>query len=152
MARRTVLAGGLASLLPARLAAQALRQGATAPGIRIAPDQEAMVPVNGGRIYVRVNGALAGAKPPILFIHGGPGSSHWGWLNATALATLADWKEKYADLPMDLADASLLWLAQQTGVQGILTIDLKDFSVYRLANGKALTVGVGVPTSHRWAI
>ena len=86
MARRTVLAGGLASLLPARVAAQALRQGATAPGIRIAPDQEAMVPVDGGRIYVRVNGALAGAKPPILFIHGGPGSSHWGWLNATALA------------------------------------------------------------------
>ena len=60
-------------------------------------------------------------------------------LNATALATLADWKEKYADLPMDLADASLLWLAQQTGVFDILTIDLKDFSVYRLANGKALT-------------
>ena len=35
-------------------------------------------------------------------------------LNASALATLADWKEKYADLPMDVADASLLWLAQHT--------------------------------------
>jgi L-proline amide hydrolase len=86
MARRTLLAGGLASLLPARLAAQALRQGATSPGIRLAPDQEAMVPVEGGRIYVRVNGALTGKRLPILFIHGGPGSSHWGWLNATALA------------------------------------------------------------------
>jgi len=85
MARRSVLAGGLASLLPARLAAQALRQGATAPGIRIAPDREAMVAVPGGRIYVRVNGALGG-KPPILFIHGGPGGSHWSWLNATALS------------------------------------------------------------------
>ncbi len=60
-------------------------------------------------------------------------------LNASALATLADWKEKYADLPMDVADASLLWLAQHTGVLDILTIDLKDFSVYRLPNGKALT-------------
>ncbi|WP_310476576.1 proline iminopeptidase-family hydrolase [Sandarakinorhabdus sp.] len=86
MARRTLLASGLASLLPARLAAQTLRPGATSPGIRIAPDQEAMVPVDGGRIYVRVNGALAARKPPILFIHGGPGSSHWSWLNATALA------------------------------------------------------------------
>jgi L-proline amide hydrolase len=86
MARRTLLAAGLASLLPARLAAQTLRQGATSPGIRIAPDREAMVPVAGGRIYVRVNGALEGRKPPILFIHGGPGSSHWSWLNATSLA------------------------------------------------------------------
>jgi proline iminopeptidase/L-proline amide hydrolase len=86
MARRTLLAAGLASLLPARLAASPLRQGATAPGMRIAPDREAMVPVAGGRIYVRVNGVLAGPRPPILFIHGGPGGSHWGWLNATALA------------------------------------------------------------------
>ena len=85
MARRTLLAAGLASLLPARLAAQALRQGATAPGVRLAPDREAMVAVPGGRIYVRINGALGG-KPPILFIHGGPGGSHWGWLNSTALA------------------------------------------------------------------
>jgi proline iminopeptidase/L-proline amide hydrolase len=86
MARRRFLAAGLASLLPARLAASPLRQGATAPGIRIAPDREAMVAVPGGRIYVRVNGALDGPRPPILFIHGGPGGSHWGWLNATALA------------------------------------------------------------------
>lgn len=85
MARRTLLAAGLASLLPARLAARPLRQGATAPGIRIAPDREAMVAVPGGRIYVRINGALNG-KPPILFIHGGPGGSHWGWLNATSMA------------------------------------------------------------------
>src|SRR5712691_7742523 len=30
-------------------------------------------------------------------------------LHETALAEIADWKEKYRDLPMDLADASLLW-------------------------------------------
>ncbi|WP_439547351.1 proline iminopeptidase-family hydrolase [Sandarakinorhabdus sp.] len=86
MARRDLIAAGLASLLPARLAAQGLPQGTTAAGIRIAPDREAMVPVQGGNIYVRINGALDGKRPPILFIHGGPGSSHWGWLNATALA------------------------------------------------------------------
>ncbi|MEI6486043.1 MAG: proline iminopeptidase-family hydrolase [Sphingomonadales bacterium] len=86
MARRDLIAGAVAALLPARLAAQTLRQGATAPGIRIAPDREAMVAVPGGRIYVRVNGAITADRPPILFIHGGPGSSHWSWLNATALA------------------------------------------------------------------
>jgi proline iminopeptidase/L-proline amide hydrolase len=93
MARRTLLAHGLATglagLVPGRLAAQ-IQEGATAPGIRLAPDREAMVPVTGGRLYVRVNGALDGpghaARPPVLFIHGGPGSGHWGWLNATALA------------------------------------------------------------------
>ena len=59
-------------------------------------------------------------------------------LHESALAVLAGWKERYLDLPMDLADASLLWVAQQTGILDILTIDLKDFSVYRLTNGKAL--------------
>ena len=86
MGRRQLLAAGLGSLLPARLAAQTLRQGAAAPGIRITPDRDAMVAVPGGNIYVRLNGAIGGGKPPVLFIHGGPGSSHWGWLNATALA------------------------------------------------------------------
>lgn len=61
-------------------------------------------------------------------------------LHESALITFADWKEKYRDLPMDLADASLLWVAQTTGVLDILTIDRKDFSVYRLPNGKALNL------------
>lgn len=59
-------------------------------------------------------------------------------LHDSALTALADWKEKYLDLPMDLADASLIWVAQQTGVLEILTIDVRDFSIYRLPNGKAL--------------
>jgi len=61
-------------------------------------------------------------------------------MHETALVVLADWKEKYRDLPMDLADASLMWVAQQTGVLDILTIDRKDFSVYRMPNGKALNL------------
>ena len=59
-------------------------------------------------------------------------------LDESALSTIADWKEKYRSLPMDLADASLLWVAAQTGVIDILTIDLRDFAVYRLPDGKAL--------------
>ena len=46
--------------------------------------------------------------------------------------------EKYADLPMDLADASLLWVARKSRVFDILTLDLRDFSVYRVEGGKAL--------------
>ena len=45
-----------------------------------------MVPVEGGRIYVRVNGNLAGPKPPIILIHGGPGGTHGPLLDALALS------------------------------------------------------------------
>ena len=60
-------------------------------------------------------------------------------MDESALATLAEWKERYRDVPMDLADASLLWVAQQAGVVEILTFDLRGFSVYRLPNGTALS-------------
>jgi len=40
---------------------------------------------------------------------------------------------KYADQPMDFADASVVLLATRTGVREILTADRRDFAVYRLA-------------------
>ena len=39
---------------------------------------------------------------------------------------------KYADRDIDLADAALIWLALRSGNQSILTVDRRDFSVYRL--------------------
>jgi proline iminopeptidase/L-proline amide hydrolase len=56
------------------------------PGLRLRPEREEMVPVEGGHIYVRVNGDLANGRPPLVMVHGGPGSAHWYFLNATALA------------------------------------------------------------------
>lgn len=80
--RRSFLAASAAMLsFPADAAVAPLARGA-----RITPDREEMIPVEGGRVYVRINGDLAGPRPPIIFAHGGPGSSHWYWLNATALA------------------------------------------------------------------
>jgi proline iminopeptidase/L-proline amide hydrolase len=55
-------------------------------GIRLRPECEEKVPVEGGHVYVRINGDLANGRPPIVMVHGGPGSSHWYFLNATALA------------------------------------------------------------------
>ena len=46
--------------------------------------------------------------------------------------------EKYADLPMDYADATLLVLAEQQAIFSIATLDIADFSAYRLANGRSL--------------
>lgn len=40
---------------------------------------------------------------------------------------------KYADQPMDFADASVVLLAIRSGVREILTADRRDFAVYRLA-------------------
>jgi predicted nucleic acid-binding protein len=39
---------------------------------------------------------------------------------------------KYADQPMDFADASVVLLATRSGVREILTADRRDFAVYRL--------------------
>ena len=38
---------------------------------------------------------------------------------------------------MDLADASLVWLAEKTGVTDIITIDRADFAVYRTSKRKS---------------
>lgn len=38
---------------------------------------------------------------------------------------------KYADLPMDLADAFLVILAEEIKEERILTTDFKDFNIYR---------------------
>jgi predicted nucleic acid-binding protein len=43
---------------------------------------------------------------------------------------------KYADRRTDFADATLVWLANNTGMRDILTVDEADFSVYRLKGGK----------------
>jgi len=41
---------------------------------------------------------------------------------------------------MDFADASLWWLAAQTGVTDVMTTDVADFSRYRLPDGRAFTL------------
>ncbi|MDM8564848.1 PIN domain-containing protein [Candidatus Halobeggiatoa sp. HSG11] len=42
--------------------------------------------------------------------------------------------EKYSDLPMDLADASLVILAEELGNGQILSTDQRDFQTYRWKN------------------
>jgi len=39
---------------------------------------------------------------------------------------------KYANRPMDLADAALLRVAEREAIRKIFTVDRRDFSVYRL--------------------
>ncbi|TPW09922.1 MAG: hypothetical protein FD130_2369 [Halothiobacillaceae bacterium] len=48
-----------------------------------------------------------------------------------SLQQIIDLTTKYRDRPMDLADASLVVLALQTGVKNIISLD-SDFHIYRL--------------------
>jgi predicted nucleic acid-binding protein len=43
---------------------------------------------------------------------------------------------KYRSLPMDLADASLVLLAEESGTGDILSTDARDFGAYRWKNRK----------------
>jgi predicted nucleic acid-binding protein len=52
------------------------------------------------------------------------------------LAKIIRMIEKYRDRPMDLADASLIWLAGHSGLREILTIDAGDFAVFCTPQGK----------------
>ncbi|MCP9927872.1 type II toxin-antitoxin system VapC family toxin [Cyanobium sp. CH-040] len=55
-----------------------------------------------------------------------------------ALLSIAPWMKQYEDLPLDLAGASLLWVAQQTGIRAIATLDRRDFAGYHLPGGDPL--------------
>lgn len=50
---------------------------------------------------------------------------------------------KYADLPCDYADATLIWLAEKTGVLQIATVDQGDFSVYRVRGRRSFRILIG---------
>ncbi len=50
-------------------------------------------------------------------------------------ARMAQLMEQSGDLPMDMADASLVVLAEQLGHGRILTVDRRDFAIYRWGNG-----------------
>jgi len=58
-------------------------------------------------------------------------------LDPTELPGVSALVRKYADHPMDLADASLVLLANKTGITDVITIDRADFSAYRTARRKA---------------
>jgi predicted nucleic acid-binding protein len=55
------------------------------------------------------------------------------------LPDLAELMARYTAEPrteMDLADASLVWLAQDTSTLNVMTMDVRDFSRYRLPDGR----------------
>ena len=47
---------------------------------------------------------------------------------------------KYADLPMDYADASIVCLAIESGIQNVVTFAKRDFDIYKIPKKKCFTI------------
>ena len=56
--------------------------------------------------------------------------------DAPGYARIAHLFEKYADQDPDWADLELVWLAESAGTHRIATLDVTDFSVYRIHGRK----------------
>jgi predicted nucleic acid-binding protein len=53
------------------------------------------------------------------------------------------WMQRYTESnkrEMDFADATLYWLAIETGILEIMTLDRNDFERYRLPDGRAFVL------------
>ncbi len=115
------------------------------------------------RWHERCRDAFANARLPLattsaviaemfyfLLRRGGSASPGWKLLRSGAVRVLpitdadsADLErlmEKYADRPMDYADATLVWLAERESLSTILTIDHDDFETYRIGAKKRFRV------------
>jgi predicted nucleic acid-binding protein len=57
-------------------------------------------------------------------------------IETKGLAQIAGLMKKYADAPMDFADATLVFVADRTNTPQIMTLD-DDFHIYRLRGNKA---------------
>jgi predicted nucleic acid-binding protein len=56
--------------------------------------------------------------------------------NSDALAAVVGLMKKYANIPMDFPDATLVWVAEQTGTDKVLTLDRRGFSSFRFAKNR----------------
>ena len=52
-------------------------------------------------------------------------------INQHDIPRIIELTDKYADLPIDFADATLIITAEKTGIREIISLD-KDFDIYRL--------------------
>ena len=60
-------------------------------------------------------------------------------LSARDISMMNSLMEKYQDTPMDLADASLVAVAEDLSMRRVFTIDT-DFYIYRLSDGSTLEI------------
>ena len=57
-------------------------------------------------------------------------------LPEVAYADVSQILARYAALDPDFTDAAIVWLAQESGCRALLTVDVRDFSTYRMSRGR----------------
>jgi predicted nucleic acid-binding protein len=109
---------------PHHAAAQAWMARHTAPLLTVAP----VLSEAAFFLPVRLRAALARMAARGVFELHQP--------DAAGYARIAQLFEKYSDQDPDWADLELVWLAESTGIHRIATLDVADFSVYRIHGRK----------------
>ena len=61
-------------------------------------------------------------------------------MDASDAPRMRELMEKYRDLPMDLADAALVRVAERDNLAEIFTLDRKHFSIYRMGRRRRLSL------------
>ena len=56
------------------------------------------------------------------------------------LGLMSEHMQQYCELPMDFADASLVALASRLSISRIFTVDIRNFSIYRMSGNRGFTV------------
>jgi predicted nucleic acid-binding protein len=54
--------------------------------------------------------------------------------------SIAKVMRRFSDLPAQLADAAIVYLAERENIDTIFTLDRRDFSVYRTARNRAFNI------------
>jgi predicted nucleic acid-binding protein len=61
-------------------------------------------------------------------------------LDESDIPRIRELMTKYADRPMDLADAALVRVAEREGSDTVFTVDRRDFAVYRLGGRRRFRI------------
>lgn len=91
-------------------------------------------------VLVEVSFFLRGTQRRALFNAVAAGALAVHGMEQRAYARIAVLNAKYADIDPDYADLSLIQLAESTEVASILTLDERDFAVYRINGRKRFDV------------
>ena len=86
----------------------------------------------------------------LLSFSGAAQDALWEWFKRDAMSLAAlfaadipriqQLMKKYRDLPMDLADAALIRVAERDKLRSLFTLDLHDFRLYRPSHVRSLSL------------
>jgi uncharacterized protein len=71
-----------------------------------------------------------------------------GSITDADLPALSQLMHQYCDRPMDLADATLVHLAERESLTTILTVDVSDFQTYRIGGRRRFRILPGPDKAH----